>query len=311
MSNSDKYKNTFSNIIPSEQSVEKAMDFAKRRRKNFNISCKKTAVAVMALVIVFSGVFAVSRGVNNNKLTVMVAYAYEDDFVKVESGNAQNLFYAIYVAPIDDKEKREETLERFYADSNKVDEEADKLAENGFSTMISHGPVDCFNEKLNKQTVSVHIVMAGSFALSLDDYSNVKSFKVENNSPYGWLHFQDLKMFERFEKQAETDEEYDFTYEETLAWYNIGSEFTLSGDELRESQESGRFAVGSKKEINKGYYLEWQMSDVLRQTLADDPNFDLSQIKDTITFTVEFNDGSVKTASLNLYFDSDGYMHFE
>lgn len=53
------------------------------------------------------------------------------------------------------------------------------------------------------------------------------------------------------------------------------------------------------------------MSDELEYAIGRNPYFDLSQIKDIIKFTVEFNDGTVKSASINLYFDSNGYMHFE
>lgn len=312
MNNNDKYKETFSNICPSEESVERVIDMTRERKKSFNISAKQIVAVVMAFVIMIGGGFAVNRVTHkNDDFVVMVAYASSGEFQTIGSQDNQTLFYALYVAPIDDEAKQNEVLKRYYADSNKVHEEAEKLSDDGSGTSISDGTLDCFNEKLNKDTVNVHIICAGNIALSLDDYSNVKSFKVENDCPYGWLHFEDSQMYDRMEKQAETDEEYDFTYEETLDWYNIGNEFTLTGDQLRESQESGRFSSGTKHEVNKGYFLEWQPSDKLRETLADDPNFDLTQIKDTITFTVEFNDGTVKTASANLCFDSDGYMHFE
>lgn len=311
MNNNDKYKKTFSNMYPSDESVEKIMDMTKHKKKIFSTAVKKITAVAAAFVLLVTGSFAVNQAFNNDDLSVMVVYASDGELITAGSANEQKLFYAIYVAPADDKEKKKEVLERYYADYNKVGEEMDELGENGIGTMASRGPVDCYNYKLDKQTVSVHIIKTGNIALSLDDYSNVKSFKVENKSPYGWLFFQDLKMFERFEEQAKTDEEYDFTYEETLSWYNMGHEFSLTGDELRKSQDSGRFAMNLKKQVNKGYFLEWQMSDVLCETLADNPDFDLSQIKDTITFTVEFNDGTVNTASLNLSFDSEGYMNFE
>lgn len=71
------------------------------------------------------------------------------------------------------------------------------------------------------------------------------------------------------------------------------------------------YSCGIKHIVNKGYFLNWEMSDELEYAIGKDPYFDLSQIKDTIKFTAEFNDGTVKSASINLYFDSNGYMHFE
>ena len=100
---------------------------------------------------------------------------------------------------------------------------------------------------------------------------------------------------------------------EELKEYSIDNhEFTLTGDEIRFSQDTKSFECGKGKyKQNKGYFLLWEPSEELGYAIGDNPHFDLSQIKDTITFTLEYNDGTVKTASLNLYFDRDGYMHFE
>lgn len=150
--------------------------------------------------------------------------------------------------------------------------------------------------------------------LSLDDYSEVKSFKVENTSKYGYIEFDYLGHREKMFEMAQDDyfeEGHVDTDQDTRDFYGWGHEFQITGDELRRSQEDGSYAGGTKHEVNKGYSIQWIPSmELLNDTIGNNPDFDLSEIKDTITFTVEFNNGTVKTASLNLYFDSDGYMHF-
>ena len=89
----------------------------------------------------------------------------------------------------------------------------------------------------------------------------------------------------------------------------IGNNISVSGKDLETSQASKTFECGTKNPINKGYELFWGVTDNLYKSIGNDLNFDLTQIKDTVTFTVEFNDEKTQTASLNLYFDSDGYMH--
>lgn len=114
------------------------------------------------------------------------------------------------------------------------------------------------------------------------------------------------------ENYVVSDEELEEVYAKYPELIPQDHEFILTGDELRYSYNSryGEMGLGRHK-VCKGYWLTWEISDELVSAISENPDFDLSQIKDTITFTVEFNDGTVKTASLNLYFDSDGYMHFE
>ena len=112
---------------------------------------------------------------------------------------------------------------------------------------------------------------------------------IKNESNYGELYFNYVTKSQKYGKQI------------------IGNNISVSGKELEISQAIKAFEYP----INKGYKLFWGVTDDLYKSIGNDLNFDLTQIKDTITFTVEFNDGKTQTASLNLYFDSDGYMHIE
>lgn len=318
--NFDNYKNTYSQIRPTDDSIERVMNMTQQKEHKFRLNFKRVAAAALACALLIGGSLGTNYAVQKNRTTdefgVLVAYASTGDYVKIGSQNKQELFYGLYLAPKDDQKASDSAKKRWRADYDKVRAEFEKLGSDGHSAMLSGGTggTPCFN-KAGETVATLYTVQAGSFALSLDDYTDVKSFKVENVSKYGYIEFDYLGHREKMLEMSEEDyfeEGYEVTDQDSLDFYGWGHEFKITGDELRRSQEDGTYAGGTKHEVNKGYFMQWQPSmELLDDAIVNNPHFDLSEIKDTITFTVEFNDGTVKTASLNLYFDSDGYMHFE
>ena len=311
--NSENYKSTYSQLRPSAEAVEKVMDMTSEKKIRFKPVVKRLAAAALAFAILIGGGFGINYALkkedSRGELGVLVAYASTGEFIEVESANEQDLFYAIYVFPNYDEDASKAAKERYDTDRAKLDELTDKFIEEGYSANIRYG------NNSSTATASISTIETGSFALNLNDYSDVKSFRIENASVYGTLEF-DYDFYGRLgytdTLPTNFDDDY-FERIETIGFpYPIDcNEFKISGDVLRRSQDSGFYAGGTDKhEINKGYILLWEISDELANAIDNDTNFDLSQIKDTITFTVEFNDGSVKNASIDLYFDSDGYMHF-
>lgn len=314
--NSENYKSTYSQLRPSAEAVERAMDITNEKKRSFKPIFKRLAAAALAFAVLIGGGFGINYSLqkddSSGELGVLVAYAATGEYLNVGSANKQDLFYALYVAPIDDEEALKSIRERYNSDYAKVTELAKKVSGEGYSASIGSGNDYCSNDAW-ETTAQVYKLEASDFALSLDDYSNVKTFKVENSSEYGILIFD----YDFWGQLGYTDTLPTDIDDELLDRLNnsspeslIGHKFEISGDVLRRSQDSKFYSGGTKHEVNKGYFLNWRPSDELKRAIGNDPSFDLSQIKDTITFTVEFNDGSVKTASLDLYFDSDGYMHF-
>ena len=288
-----------------------------KTKSGLKITYKRLAAAVLALVLFIGGGFGINHFTNkSDDFTVLVAYADSPEYVS--AANEQGLFGALYVAPVNDEKKYNETMHRYCVDWDVVSSAAETIAKEGNSASLSGGlgPHD-IELPSGQVTAKYWIIRAGHFALSLDDYDEVKTFKIENISPYIYLNLENSQFYERMENDwyGRTEEEWNtMTEEETLKEaYNWAHAFEMTGEEIRDSQKSGYFSVTTKKnkEINYGYFLSWEPSIELFNAIAENPEFDLSQIKDTITFTVTFNDGTVKTASLNLYFDKDGYMHFE
>lgn len=325
MKNKENIKNTFSNIRPSDECTERIFAMTIDNKKaSKDLTFKRLASVALALGILVSGGIGVNQVVSKNNqpidkdkpsaviqsdlnpLSVMVAYA--DDYKPVSeitagSMNDQQIFYSIHFADINDKASMDNAKKQFEEDYNNVTINADKLGDKGFSAAIGKSSGGIYSSKDEKEVGKFYTVRGGAFALNLDDYTDIKSFTVENESKYGELHMACQTKYDNF----------DDAFNDALdaIQHKIGNKITLTGQELRNSKNCGMFEGGTIHKVNKGYCLNWNTSYELYDAIGNNLNFDLSQIKDTITFTVEFNDGTVKTASLNLYFDSDGYMHFE
>lgn len=321
MKNKENIKNTFSNIRPSDECTERIFSMTIDNKKaNKGLTFKRLASATLALAILIGGGVGINQFTNNkqqvtntpvvqnntNPLSVMVAYAGEYKTIseiKAGSMNEQQIFYSIHFADINDKVSMDNAKKQFEEDYNNVTINADELGNKGFSAAIGKSSDGIYSSKDEKEVGKLYTVRGGEFALNLDDYKDIKSFTVKNESKYGELHMACQTKYDNF----------DDAFNDALdaVQHKIGNKITLTGQELRNSKNCGMFEGGTIHKVNKGYCLNWNRSYELYDAIGNDLNFDLSQIKDTITFTVEFNDGTVQTASLNLYFDSDGYMHFE
>lgn len=317
MNNKELYKDVMSGVHHSEDAIERIFDMTVDKKKTNNVTLfKRLASGALALaVLVVGGGFGanaiIENGRENKPLTVMVAHAEDNGKLSFGSKHDQPLFYGLYLAPYDDQKACNEAAARWQADKTKVLNHLDNKAK-GSSGSYGSGGLQCYNIEQEKETAYCYTLEGGSFELDLEDYTDVKSFKVNNESAYGLLHFEyaDPQWYDVvYYDDSEISEE----HKEYLKEHpSEDHEFTLTGDEIRFSQETEDYKVGlGKYESNKGYFLTWLPSEELGYAIGDNPHFDLSQIKDTITFTLEYNDGTIKTASLNLYFDCDGYMHFE
>ena len=309
MSNKKIYKAAMSGVRHSDKAVERIFEMTidKKARKGFSL--KGLASVTLALAIIVGGGVGINRLAdskdpvantpvvqsNKNPLCVMIAYAGEYKPVsKIAAGsmNEQQIFYSIHYADITDEKASAKAESLYKSEKEKLQKDMEALSSNGHSSVL-HSAVSTVDSQKGEPTVRVYILSGGVIALDTDDYSNVKNMTIENTSKYGELYFNYVTNSKRNGTQQ------------------IGSKISVSGEELRESQASKVFECGTSQTVNKGYELFWSITDEVYQAIGKKPDFDLSQIKDTVTFTVEYNDGTTQTASLNLYFDSTGYMHFE
>ena len=307
MNNKEKFKGTFSNLSPSDECMEKIFDMTSSNKYSKNQIFRRIVSATLALAVLVGGGYGATQffndndketkivsnvSQNSNPLSVMVAYAGEEykSLSELKAGNMyeQGLFYSIHFADINDTKALENAEKLYSSDKANLEKELDALSEQGYSGVIQAGR-SVINSVKGEATVRVNILQGGAIALNIDDYSVVKKVTIKNESDYGELYFNYVTKSQKYGKQI------------------IGNNISVSGKELEISQAIKAFEYP----MNKGYELFWGVTDNLYKSIGNDLNFDLTQIKDTITFTVEFNDGEIQTARLNLYFDSDGYMHIE
>ena len=308
MNNKENFKGTFSNLSPSDECMEKICNMTSSNKYFKNQIFRRIVSATLALAVLVGGGYGATQFFNDddkqtkivsnvyqssNPLSVMVAYAGEyKSLSELKAGNMneQGLFYSIHFADINDTKALENAEKLYSSDKAKLEKELDALSEQGYSGVIQAGR-SFINSVKGEATVRLNILMGGAIALNIDDYSVVKKVTIKNESDYGELYFNYATKSQKNRKEI------------------IGNNISVSGKELEISQASKVFECGTKNPINKGYRLFWGVTDNLYKSIGQNLNFDLTQIKDTITFTVEFNDGEIQTARLNLYFDSDGYMH--
>lgn len=315
MSNRNKYKAAMSGVHHSDEAIERIFDMTVDKRNNKNILLKRIASVTLAMAVLIGSGYGLNQAIHKQDavvlsdssqvavakpLSVMVAYAGEykeaGKFeLNVSSQNKQKVFYAIHFADINDKEATEKLRKLCENDCAKIQVEADRISNDGYGTSIGkRSEVLCdINER---ETAVLYEIHGGELALNLNDYTNVKRMTINNYCEYG-------EIYMAYYNSAAENDTFDIKHVH-------GNEITISGDELRKSQDSKIFESGDKHKVNYGYDLRWKSSYQLSEAIGNDLNFDLSEIKDTITFTIEYNDGTTQTGCVNLYFDRDGYMHF-
>ena len=68
-------------------------------------------------------------------------------------------------------------------------------------------------------------------------------------------------------------------------------------------------STGTGKNYSQRYSITWFPSDGVRKMIEQDPTLKPSQFRDTITFTITYKDGTVKTAQVDISFDDEGYAY--
>lgn len=295
--NKNEYKQVMSGVRPSQEFVEKIMDIPDGKKYNDKILIKRLTSAALAFVVLVTGSFCLSGILNNgNKETpIKVLAAYGNEFFSVESGTKQTLMKGIYIAPIDDEEKIEEERAKAQNDYEEIVSEVESFSDEEHASWQGVGRYDLYNQNTDKITAVMFTSGAGYFVANKENYDNVKSFTVENISEYGILQFEYNKTYDLILSQTEDEVDPDNTYS-----LFRNHKFTITGDELRESQ----------KEFNGnyGYTVLWDVSPYFEKVAGENGGFDISSIKDEIVFTFEYEDGTMESASVDITFDSYGHM---
>lgn len=310
--NENKYKNTFRAVTHSEEAVAKIYENTIDKKKHSSKKAfKRMIAAAMALVIALGIGFGTDfilenkflqnhtepnkpnsstteNNNNGNNLGILVAYAGENRFLKLENVyESQKFFGRLYTAFHSDEEKLQKIYDEYLKEDARMQGIVDNLLANGIEPLINyHSKIDYIydpdfpDEEI--ETGWIISMIEGSIALNLEDYSNVKEVIFENSSNYLELELQ---------------------------CYPLDELPTLTGHKIAISGKDLQYAIDNGFYLPKGYILGWNITKPLLEEYGKNENFDISTVKDTFTFTVHYLDGTTEQTAVDITFDKDGYIH--
>lgn len=121
-----------------------------------------------------------------------------------------------------------------------------------------------------RENIIMTVCAFNEFKLNLEDIENIKSINVKNTSKYGQMVYN--------------------TNKPTFSVPEHGSDFTINGDDFDFEKSS--------------FY--WSHTEEMEKAFDENINTSFSTFNDTITFTVEYKDGSKAIGIIDLVFDDNG-----
>ncbi len=287
MNNKERYKNTFSQIRPSDKSVERVIDMTKNKKSRRIRFSPFIAAAACAAVIICSiiGGGAVSARINTvdpstvtksgttgvlSKITdanVLIAYA-GDESVKAKPlklNVATPLKSNIIITDI--KGKSEKEIEAI-VEQNRNKVEAD--IENADTATWSIERLD---------NILFSCVIYDYFAIKVDDPNTIESIEMKCNTDYWKFTYQNSN-------------------EELSKRFTHGNDLKVDGEELVQ--------IMNKYESDGYFKVDLDHDVAFCNAVDKNPDIDLSTFDDTLTFTINYKDGTKAQSVININYDKDG-----
>lgn len=292
------YKQIFDKIGPKQELENKVLDFQTTANKRIAFSPKKIiALAAVIAIMITGGSFGAyqlsirplnipgntinstdNHLISNSTFTI-VAYANDDKIVKsLDKNISVPLDYQILYKDI--RGLSEDEIERLMDEFDFKD--YDMGGANSFLGM---------SERL--ENVLLSVCMWNYFDLEIDDIENVQNIKISNDSDYGEVEIVSYDM-DYNDDGTETNIDLD---ESIRNKYIRGKSISISGERYEKSKRLGLYPQ-----------INWKMSDKLYETIDNNPDFDISSVSDTVTFVLEYKDGSTAQSKMQINFGTDGKM---
>ena len=286
--NQENYKNTFSQIHPSDESVERVMNMTKNKdKKRIKFAPAIAAVACLAIVIgsvigngtISTQIHSVKNDTSQSntnsiisKMTdsnILIAYAGEGDTIEtkpLELNVATPLKINIKVTDI--KDKSEEEIEALF---KKLKMENETVSENGVKSVYY------ITERLDNILLSNMVY--DYFAIEVKEPEVIESIEMKCNTDYWKLTYVNSS-------------------DEPRECITFGNDLKVDGSELKK--------IMSKYETNGLFKINIDHSSELCNTIDKNPDIDMSAFDDTLTFVVNYKDGTNAQSVINIGFDKDG-----
>lgn len=321
------FKKSISGVQPSKQMIERIMNMPNNdEQKNKRLKLAPAIALVACFIIVITSVFSgdeiieminppteqnslgtISDESNNTTLSSKVAQGFamivyaNDEMKDIEFVGDMNKLTA--KAPfitkfgvVDIRGKSESEVQKISDDLYNKIRITKKNTVYGEINYISTSNIETLDNTI------IYQARCGCFDFDFDEngLKFVKEIKVKNeNKKFGIMEIRALDVL----YDNELNRKYDGV-DYTKSAYIKGSSISLDGERYAKCK-----AI-EKKEGNHSFFgINWKLSDNAYELLDKNPSFDLSTIKDTITFEVEFNDGSISRTVVNIAFDKEGKMY--
>lgn len=303
------FREVYENIKPDEELLMCALDFTdKKAPKPKHIARRVMSCILCLAVFVCAGIGVrgslIQKSVDISPSTefevkesriakggVLVAYAQTNDVVRLNDNlklSEMPLFGNITIVDLNAPQSEIDEKNQYYNSvKEKMETELEKLGNEGKSIGLRGHCQPLENAK-------IHLLFLGEFLLDLpDDYSEIEKLKIYNTSEYA-----DVVL------SINTDSDDDFSVE-----HRHSHSVEVTGEELEFSKSSGLFEQGlGEYKMNPGYQITWNTSYEFSQAVEANPQFDISTLKDKITFEVVYKNGDVSKAAADISFDKNGNM---
>lgn len=302
------FREVYENIKPDEELLMTALDLTdKKAPKSKHIARRVISCILCLAVFVGAGIGVrdslIQKSVDISPTepvteimkiktgSILVAYAQTNDVVRLNDDlklSEMPLFGNITIIDLHAPQSEIDEKNAYFENIKKdIEAEFERLGNEGKGIGLRQGGAPLEN-------VQIRRIFMGEFLLDLpDDYSEIEKLKIYNTSEYAEVVFS-----------INTDSGDDFPVE-----YRHSHFVEATGEELKFSKDSGLFESGiGEYKINSGYQITWNISYEFSQAVEANPQFDISTLKDKITFEVVYKNGDVSKAAADISFDKNGNM---
>lgn len=320
----NKYQETFSLIRPSDEVIERVMNMTKSDNKKHSVI--KPALAMVAcLAVLVTGLFAggafdkqsdianvpqkLIQGENTgSKLApgfVMVVYADEAEEVEIvnDINNLEpNTPFLCQLGAVDIKGKSQKEVDKIVGDIREKFQYIEGENDLGKIHYCMSTITDIYDDAV------IYEAYCGNFNFDIDDNTvkNVKEVRVKNDDQkHGYVVIQAMDAYYNDDLTSKND---GINYDKSCYLDNRLSDVdyaSLSGKRYQKCYELGK----QFDSVKRYFGVNWKINKELYAELNKNPDFDLSQIKDKITFEVEFEDGTISKSVIDIAFTTDGRMY--
>lgn len=285
--NRENYKNTFSQIHPSYESVERVMKMTKNNnKKRIRFAPALAVVACLAIIcsVIAKGAVSTPMAPIDNDTTqsstnsviskmtdcnILVAYAGEGDTVEtkpLELDVATPLKISVKITDIRGKSEKE-----IEALVEKLRNETETVSENEFKSLHYS------NERL--ENILLSNIVFDYFAIEVKDPEVIDSIEMKCNTDYWKLTYRNSS-------------------DELIESFTHGTDLKVDGDELKKIMD--KYEYDGLFEINIDHSYE------LCSVIDKNPDIDMSAFDDTLTFAINYKDGTKAQSNINIGFDQNG-----